>query len=137
MSGKRFVLLLFAGVAAVALVTLALYLLTRQVEETSAPAGRSVPAVAVSSERSLAWNQGCGSPPARSSSRTAGTLLVEFDDESGVHFKFPGGGVEPGETLEEAVRREVREEACLDVRVDRLLLIVESIASRDTNRIAD
>ncbi len=64
-------------------------------------------------------------------------LLVEFDDESGVHFKFPGGGVEPGETLEEAVRREVREEACLDVRVDRLLLIVESIASRDTNRIAD
>lgn len=63
-------------------------------------------------------------------------LLVEFDGESGVHLNFPGGGVGPGETLEEAVRREVREEACLDVRVDRLRLIVESIAARDPNRIA-
>jgi len=60
-------------------------------------------------------------------------LLVEFDDETGLHYNFPGGGVEPGETLEEAVRREVREETSLNVRVERLLLVVESVASRNSN----
>lgn len=62
-------------------------------------------------------------------------LLVEFDDVNGPHFNFPGGGVEPSETLEEAVRREVLEETCLDVSVERLLLIVESVGSRNTNTV--
>ena len=61
-------------------------------------------------------------------------LLVEFSGGTDQqHYNFPGGGVELGETLEEAVRREVMEETCLDVRVERLLLIVESIGSRNTN----
>ena len=62
-------------------------------------------------------------------------LLVEFDDASGLHYNFPGGGVEPGETLEEALRREVREETSLKVSVQQLLLIVESVESRNTNLI--
>ncbi|MBQ1504533.1 MAG: NUDIX domain-containing protein, partial [Oscillospiraceae bacterium] len=31
------------------------------------------------------------------------------------YYKFPGGGIEPGETLEDAVIRETREEAGLEV----------------------
>src|SRR5205809_527184 len=34
----------------------------------------------------------------------------------------PGGGLEPNESEEECVRREMREETNLQVRVDRLLL---------------
>ena len=34
-------------------------------------------------------------------------------------YTLPGGGVEVGETLIEAVRREVREETALDDRADR------------------
>ena len=45
-------------------------------------------------------------------------LLVEFsggtEDE---HYNLPGGGVELGESLEEAVRREVMEETCLEIAV--------------------
>ncbi len=36
-------------------------------------------------------------------------------------WKFPGGRVEDGESAEEAVIREFREETTLDVRVERLL----------------
>ena len=62
-------------------------------------------------------------------------LLIEFDDASGRHFNFPGGGVEVGETLEQAVRREVMEEACLDITPERLLLVVESVGARNSNLI--
>ena len=68
--------------------------------------------------------------------RDGQVLLVEFSGGTDqAHFNFPGGGVEPGETLEEAVRREVREETCLDVIVQRLLLVVQSVGSRNTNTI--
>ncbi len=44
-------------------------------------------------------------------------LLVEFDDESGLHYNLPAGGAEPGESIIEAVKREVREEANVEVEV--------------------
>jgi 8-oxo-dGTP diphosphatase len=57
-------------------------------------------------------------------------LLIEFDDITGLHYNLPGGSLEEGETLAEGVRREVREEAGVDVEVGDLLLVWEYIPVR-------
>lgn len=57
-------------------------------------------------------------------------LLVEFDDETGRHFNLPGGGVEPGETLHEALHREVREECDAEVEIGRLAIVWEYVPAR-------
>lgn len=62
--------------------------------------------------------------------RDEAILLVEFGGEWSRHFNFPGGGVEPGESLHEALRREVCEETGADVAVGRLLLVWEYLPSR-------
>jgi hypothetical protein len=60
--------------------------------------------------------------------RDGKALLVVFSGGTErEHYNFPGGGVELGETLEEAVIREVKEETSLDIFVERLLLVVESL----------
>jgi 8-oxo-dGTP diphosphatase len=52
-------------------------------------------------------------------------LLVEYFDSTGLHFNLPGGGVEPGESLAEAMLREVREETSAEVEPGPLLWVVE------------
>jgi 8-oxo-dGTP diphosphatase len=42
----------------------------------------------------------------------------------GLLWEFPGGKVEPGEGFEQALIREIREELCLDIRVEGLFKTV-------------
>lgn len=50
-------------------------------------------------------------------------LIMHREHSSGrSYWVIPGGGMEPGETEEDTVRREMQEETSLTVRVDRLLL---------------
>ncbi|KXK53626.1 MAG: NUDIX domain-containing protein [Chloroflexi bacterium] len=52
-------------------------------------------------------------------------LLVKFDDRTGPHYNLPGGGADPGETVEEACIREVYEEAGARITIGRLLMVRE------------
>ncbi|MGM9949465.1 MAG: NUDIX domain-containing protein [Lysinibacillus sp.] len=52
-------------------------------------------------------------------------LLIEFNDENGVHYNLPGGGVEAGESLIQAVKREALEEASVKVEVGQVAFIYE------------
>ncbi|QTD42988.1 NUDIX domain-containing protein [Sporosarcina sp. Te-1] len=52
-------------------------------------------------------------------------LLVEFSKEKGIHYNLPGGGVEPDETIIDAVRREAWEEASAEVDVGPLAFVYE------------
>lgn len=53
-------------------------------------------------------------------------LLVKFDDEHGLHYNYPGGGHQLGETLRQTAAREVKEETDTEVEVGRLLVTGES-----------
>lgn len=58
-------------------------------------------------------------------------LLVEYENDKGIHYNFPGGGVDLNETLYEATKREVWEETCAVVTVGKLLAIWEYIPPDD------
>lgn len=54
-------------------------------------------------------------------------LLVQHQKNNQHYWLFPGGGVEYGETLEQAVIREMKEETNFDVEIGELLMVSESI----------
>ena len=46
-------------------------------------------------------------------------------DYISLKYEFPGGKVEQGETPEQAIIREIREELCMEISVDSYLMTVE------------
>ena len=60
-------------------------------------------------------------------------LLVEFDDESGLHYNLPGGGVDPGETIIEGLTREAKEEASVNIEVGTLVFVIECEPSKNSS----
>ena len=61
-------------------------------------------------------------------------LAIEYDDDSGLHYNLPGGGVEEGELLTEALAREVREEAGVEIEPGPLLITWEYEPARENFR---
>ncbi|KQL18221.1 NUDIX hydrolase [Cytobacillus solani] len=53
-------------------------------------------------------------------------LMVKNKGENSSYYTLPGGAVEPGETLEEAAIREVKEETGLDVEIDGVFSVSEA-----------
>ncbi|MCG8517680.1 NUDIX domain-containing protein [Marinobacter sp. CA1] len=61
-------------------------------------------------------------------------LLRKFSEERGEYFALPGGGQETGETLEQTIARECREEIGTEVALRDLIWVADYFRCRSTQR---
>jgi 8-oxo-dGTP diphosphatase len=61
-------------------------------------------------------------------------LLVRFEDENGPHYNLPGGGVDAGESVLDALPRECREEACVEIAQPEFLGAWEYVPEKENFR---
>lgn len=50
-------------------------------------------------------------------------LVIQVEDDNGIHYDLPGGKVEKGESLETALMRECKEEVEANITIGRLLVV--------------
>ena len=62
-------------------------------------------------------------------------LLVEHEKDNKRYWLLPGGGMQVGETMKDALVREVMEETSIEIRVNDLLGVCESISPDKTRHI--
>ncbi|MFC1682112.1 NUDIX domain-containing protein [Nanoarchaeota archaeon] len=60
-------------------------------------------------------------------------LCIDTKYEDGEYFLFPGGGLEPGETMAEGAIREMFEETGLIVEVKKLVYVNDWIKDKETD----
>lgn len=60
---------------------------------------------------------------------------IKIKDDEAEWYVMPGGGQDPGETLQEAVCREVAEELGIAVECKELLFVVEGVQGRKFHRV--
>lgn len=63
-------------------------------------------------------------------------MLIERVRGGRTYYLFPGGGIEEGETAEDAAVREAREELGLDVKLGRMIALVTHAGSRQYHFLA-
>ena len=62
-------------------------------------------------------------------------LLIEHTKNDRSYWLLPGGGVDWGESIEEAIKREFLEETNLTVEIENFLFISETLAPDNTKHV--